>query len=99
MSIQKFINQYIEKFPAIANATCHCKKDHRQGCGRLSDAFINRSRNNFSFILKDSETQEEVAKRLKSLPKHACDIHIWKENGVSRCCEFHPLQLCSCEQK
>lgn len=91
---KEFIGQHKKKFPNISNATCHCK--HKKGCGCLSDAFINQSRNNFSFILKDSQSPDEFARRLRSLPKHARNIHLWKENGKKLCCEFHPLQVCSC---
>lgn len=49
-----------------------------------------------AFVLKDSNSPAEFTKRLKSLPKHARDIHVWTENGKTQCCDFHPLQICCC---
>ena len=66
------------------------------------DAFIKRVRNNFSYILTDSKSAEEFAKRLRVLPRHVRDEHEWeevKEEGAEPTrehCDFHPLKVCSC---
>ena len=68
---------------------CHCEKRHKSGCGCLSDV---KARNNFSFILSNSESAHEFAEVLKRLPRHARDEHKW-DGGK---CTFHALHLCSC---
>jgi len=93
---QEFIKLHVKKFPEISSVTCHCKGNHKQGCGCLSVAFIQQARNLFSYILKDSQSAVDFAKILKYLPKHARNIHEWEENGTKQCCMFHPLQICSC---
>ena len=63
----------------------------------MSDAFIKSARNNFSFILKESQSPSEFSRRIKTLPRHARDEHLWTNAGRDRqCCEFHPLQVCDC---
>ena len=71
---------------------CHCEKRHKPGCGCLSEAFIEKARNNFSLILSNSESAHEFAEALKALPRHACDKHEW-DGGK---CMFHALKICSC---
>ena len=39
------------------------------------EAFIEKARNNFSYIF--SESVHEFAEALKILPRHACDQHEW----------------------
>ena len=55
----------------------------------MSDAFIEKARNNFSFVLSESQSAEEFATRLRTLPRHARDQHE---------CDFHPLRVCSCNE-
>ena len=71
---------------------CHCSR-HKPGCGCLSDKFIERARNNFSYILSDSNSPEEFAGRIRGLARHAHDEHVW-EGGK---CEFHNLRVCTCK--
>lgn len=69
---EDFIAMHGKKFPLVRDVVCHCKKRHSVGCGCLSDAFIERARNNFSFILSESQSPEEFSTRLRALFKHAC---------------------------
>ena len=88
-----FKSAHSKMFPQVNDVVCHCSSSrHSVGCGCLSDAFIERARNNFSFILSDSQSSEEFATRLRSLPRHARDQHTW-DGGQ---CGFHPLKVCSC---
>jgi hypothetical protein len=54
--------------------------------------FIERARNNFSFILSNSESAHDFAEALKVLPRHAHDEHEWDRGK----CTFHELKVCSC---
>ena len=47
-----------------------------------------------SYILTNSKSAEEFAKRLRALPRHVCDEHEWEE--VKKEGDFHPLKVCSC---
>ena len=58
----------------------------------VSEAFLEKARNNFSFILSNSESEHEFAEALKVLPTHARDEHEW-DGGKSM---FHALKVCSC---
>ena len=49
-----------DKFPQVFNVLCHCKNRHSVGCGCLSEAFIEKALNNFSFILSESQSPEET---------------------------------------
>ena len=71
---------------------CHCTANHSVGCGCLSPEFIAKAHTNFTSILRDVESQEELVTRLESLARHAWDEHEW-DGGR---CDFHPLFLCSC---
>ena len=51
-------------------------------------AFVEKARNNFSFILSESQSAEEFSTRLRLLPKHARDEH--------ELCDFHPVKVCGC---
>ena len=86
------INKYDQKFPSVGDVVCHCSR-HKPGCGCLSDKFIERARNNFSFVLSDSNSPEEFAGRIRGLARHARDEHEW-EGGK---CEFHNLRVCTCK--
>ena len=95
------IRKHEDRFPLINGARCHCPNRHSQGCGCITDAFIMRARNNFSYILTDSKSAEEFAKRLRVLPRHVRDEHEWEvmEEGAeptTEHCDFHPLKVCSC---
>ena len=58
-----FIRKHKDRFPLISSGVrCHCPNRHSQGCGCITDAFIMRARNNFSYILTDSKSAEEFAK-------------------------------------
>ena len=50
------ITKYNKKFPSVDDVVCHCSR-HKPGCGCLSDKFIERARNNFSYILSDSNSR------------------------------------------
>ena len=58
----------------------------------MSVAFIEKARNNFSFILSNSESAHDFAEALKVLPRHACDEHKWDGGKYT----FHELKVCSC---
>ena len=95
------IRKHEDRFPLINGARCHCPNRHSQGCGCITDAFIMRARNNFSYILTDSKSAEEFANRLRVLPRHVRDEHEWEvmEEGAeptTEHCDFHPLKVCSC---
>ena len=101
-SSKDFVKRNEATFPLIGKVHCHCINYHKVGCGCLSDAFIKRARNNFSYILKNSQSPDEFAKRLRCLPRHACDEHKWvNEQGVEEHCDFHPLKICcgKCKDK
>ena len=80
-----------KKFPQVHDVVCHCTR-HKVGCGCLADAFIEKARNNFSFILSESQSSDEFSSRLRLLPRHARDQHTW-DGGQ---CGFHPVKVCSC---
>ena len=99
---KRFVDTHVGKYPSIATAKCNCYgTNHKSGCGCLHKDFILRARNNFSFILKTSQSAEDFSNRLRALPRHVCDQHEWEvitEKGECRIesCGFHPLQVCSC---
>ncbi len=49
----KFIQAHQSEFPKIESVECKCN-NHSSGRGCLRDEFISKSRNNFSYILKNS---------------------------------------------
>ena len=85
------VSRYRERFPSVADVVCHCSR-HRSGCGCLSDNFIERARNNLSFILSQSQSAEEFATKMEALARHARDEHEW-DSGK---CDFHLPRVCSC---
>lgn len=87
-----FKKKHNEKFPQVDIVACCCPSRHHPGCGCLSDAFIERARNNFSFVLSQAQSAEEFKTKLNALPRHARDEHIWDEGQ----CDFHPVKVCSC---
>ena len=97
-----FIKKHKDRFPQICEVRCHCVNRHKPGCGRFTNAFINRARNNFSYTLTDSKSAEEFAKRLRVLPRHVRNEHEWEEvkkegtEPTREHCDFHPLEVCSC---
>ena len=60
------VNKYDKKFPSVGDVACHCSR-HKPGCGCLSDKFIERARNNFAFVLSDSNSPDEFASRIRGL--------------------------------
>ena len=74
-----------EAFPEVVSVKCHCSGNHSPGCGCMSKAFMEQSRNNFSQILTGSESASEFSRRMRALPHHVSDIHEW-DGGE---CEFH----------
>ena len=107
----KLIGKYHKVFPAMSQCTqdcdsendthsdscarnCHCRGNHKPHCGCLTAAFISKARTNFTSILMEAQSQEEFVRRLKALPKHVHDVHEW-EGGR---CDFHPLQVCVCNE-
>ena len=87
------IKKYKDNFPSVGDVVCHCSR-HKQGCGCLSKPFIEKARNYFSLILSRSESAEEFATKMRALARHARDEHEWDSGG----CDFHQLQLCSCDE-
>ena len=84
-----------EKYPKVETALCHCQKRHTKGCGCISDNFLVVARSKFFRALVDAGTKPDIfAERMRNLPHHARDEHIW-EGGQ---CDFHPTTLCSCGQ-
>ena len=91
----KQIKKYESTFPNMTKdgyKECKCTGNHRAGCGCLSDAFVQKAHTFFTSTLMVVQSQEELVRRLKALPKHARDEHEW-EGGR---CEFHALRVCSC---
>ena len=84
---EHFKSAHDEKFPQVHDVARHCSV----GCGCLSDAFIEKALNNFSFILSESQSSE-VSSRLRLLLRHVHDQHTW-DGGQ---CGFHPVKVCSC---
>ncbi len=85
-------NRHRKRFPGVMSAICHCDKIHSPGCGCMSKGFMERSRNNFSQILSESQSASEFARRLHALYHHVHDEHEW-DGGK---CEFHAKTVCSC---
>ena len=89
------LDRYGQTYPALGELTCKCSNgNHSDTCGCLTAAFISKAHTNFTSILMEAQSQEEFAKRLEALPKHACNIHEW-EGGR---CDFHPLRVCTCKK-
>ena len=74
--------------------TCHCPVYHKAGCGCLSKSFIGKAHTDFTSILMECQSQEEFARRLTALPKHARNEHEW-DGGK---CDFHPQRVCTCKE-
>ena len=68
-------------FPQVHDVVCHCPR-HKVGCGCLLDAFIQKARNNFSFVLSKLQSPDEFSSRQRLLPRHACDQHTWDGGAV-----------------
>ena len=51
-------------------------------------SFISKAHTNLTSILIEAQSQEEVVRRVKALPRHAVDDHSQ--------CDYHPLVVCSC---
>ena len=83
------VSRYSVRFLSVGVVIC---SRHHSGCGCLSDNFIERARNNFSFILSQSQSAEEFATKMKALARHAHDEHEW-DHGK---CDFHLPRVCSC---
>ena len=66
----------------MEKVTCHCER-HQQGCGCLSQAFIERARNSFSSALMEAQSAEEFARKMKSPARHARDQHEWEGSATS----------------
>ena len=62
------------------------------GCGCLSVIFVEKARNNFSFIVSNSESANEFVEALKMLPRHAHDKHKWDRGKYT----FHSPKVWSC---
>ena len=74
--LRRLQEETLQKFPQVRTVTCCCQSRHKQGCGCLSDAFIMKARNDYSFILTEAQSPEEFAERIRSLSKyHARDKH------------------------
>ena len=82
-------NRHKKEYPDVEKVTCHCPDKHSPGCGCMSKAFMEQSRNNFSQILSESQSASEFSKRLRALHHHVRDEHEWK-------CDFHSTTVCSC---
>ena len=89
-----FMARYEKQYPEVRTLTCHCRGNHKAGCGCLSVGFIGKAHTDFSSILMECQSQEEFARRISSLPNHARDVHEW-DGGR---CDFHPLRVCTCEE-
>ena len=89
-----FMARYEKQYPEVRTLTCHCRGNHKAGCGCLSVGFIGKAHTDFSSILMECQSQEEFARRISSLPNHARDVHEW-DGGK---CDFHPLRVCTCEE-
>ena len=89
---QTQIEKYRDTFPNVYNQEyqkCKCRNHAcRSGCGCLTDAFIAKAHTNLSSILMKAQSQEEYAKHVKALARHAVDDHSQ--------CDSHPLVTCSC---
>ena len=53
-----------------------------------------KAHTNFTSILIEAQSQEEFVTCILALSKHACDKRGW-EGGK---CDFHPLQVCTCNK-
>ena len=89
----ELVKKYRKIFPSVVDAVCCCSR-HKQGCGCLSDRFVERAGINFSTILSGSSSDEEFSTRMKGLARHARDEHEW---GSGRC-DFHLIRVCSCNK-
>ena len=68
----RFKRKHHERFQQVDLVVCH-EKRHKPGCGCLSDAFIEKARNNFSLL----SVYLHYFTGLKALPRHARDKHEW----------------------
>ena len=46
-----FKRKHESEFPTVNEVACCCSSRHRPGCGCMTEAFVERARNNFLFIL------------------------------------------------
>ena len=77
------IKKYDKNFPSVGDVVCHCSR-HKPGCGCLSDKFIERARNNFSFILSNSDSAEELLEGYADWP----DMHATSTSGMMEGARF-----------
>lgn len=88
-------SKYKAKFPEIETAKCKCKQ-HRTGCGCISDSFIKGACVNHFCCLQQCTNPDDYAQHVRVLSKyHVRDIHNWDESGS---CNFHPARTCSCKK-
>ncbi|XP_078659362.1 uncharacterized protein LOC144910220 [Branchiostoma floridae x Branchiostoma belcheri] len=91
------------KFPQVCSVKCCCEgKQHKKGCGCISDAFIRQARINFFCCIVQADKDPDALKeRLSNLGKyHARDVHSWKDRETKKVksCDFHPAKCCSCKK-
>ena len=53
-----FIARYEKQYPQDRMLTCHCRGNHKAGCGCLSVGFIGKAHTDFSSILMECQSQE-----------------------------------------
>lgn len=88
-------SKYKAKCPEIETAKRKCKQ-HRAGCGCISDSFIKRTHINHLCCLQQCINPDDYAQRVRVLSKyHVQDIYNWDESGS---CNFHPARTCSCKK-
>ena len=93
----KVLKKHQEYLGDIKDEKCWCEKRHVKGCGCFTDTFITNSRNLLSHIISTSDSEEEFARRVRTLYHHAIDEHEWKDDDGEDCsCDFHQLTVCSC---
>lgn len=82
-------------YPNALNVTCCCtNKKHSEGCGCMTEKFVQMARSNFFRALVESGTDPEAfATRVRILGDHHSRNEHELEEGY---CDFHPLTVCSC---
>ena len=74
---------------------CYCKgKKHSKNCGCLTEKFIRKAKAYFQMCLRNAgKDPNAFSETLVNLAVyHYRDVHQW-DGGQ---CDFHPLQMCSC---
>ena len=90
-----FINRHKGKYPDIAILKCCCQgKNHKKGCGCMSDDFVQQARINHYIAAKQADNDPgKYAATLRELGNHHCkNEHTWDGEH----CSFHPKRQCSC---